>query len=789
MSLGLEEIYALLPAIFRTRDAAAGEPLKALIGVICEQVSVLENDLDALYDDAFIETCSPWVIPYIGDLVGWQAITPTSRSEVADTIGYRRRKGTLVALEQIARDVTGRPAHVVEYFRRLATTESMHHLRVRHASTLDLRCGLMLESVSASAMPFDRSNRTIDVRRIAPRARMRDSGAASAELPDHAPLEVMLHGAGRYNIPDIGAFLWRWRARPVRNQPAFRVDERRFMFSPLGNDMPLFNQPAGIAPFGALSARQDVPQPIGRREFLDAKGRFYGSLDVASGSVRIVRDGLPVPLCDICICDLSDDALDRWAAPPAGRVALDPILGRIAFSVADAAPFTVTVDYYYGFPADIGGGTYDRTPDLPPPPDVFDWTIVVGDAAPTGTQTAATLEEAVALWNALPPGVHTGRIVLLDMYTAHIDLSGARAVRVGAGCTLWIVAGEAHIDPEGAFVPGYAGSRATLFGDIEVKGGASDATTAGELLLSGVLLAGGVAVSDGALTLCIADSTLVPGRGIARDNTPLRPGEPAIVVSAAGAAVRLVNAICGPLLVTPAASIVRICSSIVDATSPHGVAFAGLDGWGEGATLHVEDSTVIGKVHTYMMELASNTIFLAHARLAGTWRAALWCTRRQAGCVRFCYLPALAVLPRHYSCLQGEVQHEGTLMPHFVTLRYGRPSYGLVSGDCPIAIWQGADDQGQLGVYHMLDETQAVTNLFTRLGEYLPFALEAGVFLMPLRGERRHPRAGAGYYGYAYGAAPALPAHGAPDAHTAIDERDTDDDLSTDYVGIGAHLI
>ncbi|CAB3801272.1 hypothetical protein [Paraburkholderia fynbosensis] len=788
MSLGVEEVYALLPAIFRTRDAAAGEPLKSLIGVICEQVAVLQNDLDGLYDDAFIETCSPWVIPYIGDLVGWQAITPASRSEVADTIGYRRRKGTLVALEQIGRDVTGRPTHVVEYFRRLITAESMHHLRPHHASTLNLRHGTALENISAAAMPFDDSNRTIDVRRIAPRARMSDSRAASADAPDNAPLDVLLHGAGRYNIPEAGAFLWRWQACPVRNQPAFRIDGRRFMFSPLGNDMPLFNEPSGITPFAALSTRLNVPQPISRREFFDAPATFYGSLDDA-GSVRIIRDGVPVPRCEICVCDLASDALDRWPTPAAGHVALDPVLGRIAFSSADVPPADVRLDYCYGFPAHVGGGSYDRTPNLAMPEDGFDWTIVVGDETPSGVPTADSLDDAVALWNTLPPAVRTGRIVLLDMYTAHIDLSGAQAVKIGAGRQLWIVAGESHVDANRAFVPGFTGSRATLFGDIDAMGGASDATTAGELCLSGVQLAGGVSVSSGALTLRILDSTLVPGRGIARDNEPLRPGEPSIVVSSPGATVCLVNAISGPLLVTPAASIVRICSSIVDATSPHGVAFAGLDGLGEGATLHVEDSTVIGKVHTYMMELASNSIFLARARLSGSWRAALWCTRRQAGCVRFCYLPALALLPRHYECVQGEPQQEGTLMPHFVSLRFGRPSYGLLSGACPIAIWQGADDEGQLGVYHSLDETQAVTNLFTRLGEYLPFALEAGIFLIPARGERRRPRAGFAYYGYPSGAAPALAASGAPDACTAIDERDVDDDLTQGYVGIGAHLI
>jgi hypothetical protein len=782
MSLGLEELYALLPAVFRTRDAAAGEPLKALLGVICEQVAVLDNDLSGLYEDAFIETCSLWVIPYLGDLVGWQAITPASRAEVADTVGYRRRKGTLLALEQIARDVTSRPTHAVEYFRRLATTESMHHVRAHHASTLDLRRGTALERMGAAAMPFDCTNRTIDVRRIAPRARMPDA-------PDSAPLDLLLHGAGRYNLQDIGMFLWRWRAYPVRAQRAFRLDAWRFMFSPLGNDIPLFNQPVDIAPFAALSGRMNVPQPIERREFFDSPAAFYGP----GKSVQVYRDGAPVPLAQICICDLSgDDATHTWPTPSPGHVTIDPVLGRIAFAAGDAAPDEVRIDYCYGFPADIGGGTYDRTASITAPASGFDFTKAIGDAVPPGIDTAATLEDAIAEWNALPDDQHNGMIVLMDMYSAQIDLTGARAVRMASNNVLWIVAGELHVEPDRSVTPGYADSRATLFGGIEVLSAASNPdadATPGELHLSGITLAGSIDTSGDALTLRVADCTLVPGRAIARDNEPLFPGAPSIVIRPAGSSVCLLRTICGTLLTDATASI-RISTSIIDAGSRHAVAFAGLDGAGEGGTLHIEDSTMIGRVHTYLMELASNTIFLAQARRLGGWRAALWCTRQQTGCVRYCYLPASAIVPRHYACLQGALPDIGTLEPRFVTLRYGLPSYGLVSGDCPVAIWNGADDGGELGVYHSIDEPQAVSNLFTRLGEYLPFALEAGIFLVPSRPERRRLRAATAYARSGYSATPSWP--GSPhasDERNHRDDRDADDDLTQGYTGIGAHLI
>src|SRR5215217_8562737 len=100
MSFDVERVYDLLPAVYRARDAEEGLPLKAVLSVIAEQVAVVEEDLAQLYDDQFIETCAEWVVPYIGDLVGYRPVHAISdrvrgsRAEVANTIALRRRKGT-----------------------------------------------------------------------------------------------------------------------------------------------------------------------------------------------------------------------------------------------------------------------------------------------------------------------------------------------------------------------------------------------------------------------------------------------------------------------------------------------------------------------------------------------------------------------------------------------------------------------------------------------------------------------------------------------------------------------
>src|SRR6266540_535798 len=190
MSFDADRMYELLPAIYRVRDADRGEPLKALLSVIADQVGVLEEDLAQLYDDQFIETCAPWVVPYIGDLIGYRAlhnVVPkigSQRAEVAHTIGFRRRKGTAAMLEQLARDVTGWNARAVEFFQLLGWTQFMNHLRRQNHYAPDLRDWEPLERLGTA---FETTAHTVDVRHIE-------------------------QNEGKYNIPNIGIFFWRLNA-------------------------------------------------------------------------------------------------------------------------------------------------------------------------------------------------------------------------------------------------------------------------------------------------------------------------------------------------------------------------------------------------------------------------------------------------------------------------------------------------------------------------------------------------------------------------------------------------
>ena len=200
---------------------------------------MVEADIRGLYENWFIETCDDWVVPYIGDLLGFQLVheagqpgdprTPQGRAlekilsprrEVAHTIGARRRRGTLALLEELARDVAGWPARAVEFYKLLGVTQALNHLQIQRGRDSRYARSRGLDLLGGA---FDRIAHTVDVRRV----------------NSH-------RGQGRYNIASVGLFVWRLRAYGVSNTPAScieEVGEHAFTFSALGNNSQLFTHP------------------------------------------------------------------------------------------------------------------------------------------------------------------------------------------------------------------------------------------------------------------------------------------------------------------------------------------------------------------------------------------------------------------------------------------------------------------------------------------------------------------------------------------------------------------
>ena len=149
-------------------------PLQSLLMVIDEQLSAFAEDLDQLYDDQFIETCAPWVIPYIGDLIGYQSIvgiTPAvdnPRSEVADTISHappqRHRAGagaTRARCDRMGRARTG--------IFPTACGHAVHEARPP-PQLLFARCARMAAARLYRNSAFSTMTHKVDVHNVAPSA-------------------------------------------------------------------------------------------------------------------------------------------------------------------------------------------------------------------------------------------------------------------------------------------------------------------------------------------------------------------------------------------------------------------------------------------------------------------------------------------------------------------------------------------------------------------------------------------------------------------------------------------
>jgi len=692
MSTESRRLFELLPAIHRVRDAeiaaqaglGAG-PLEELIRVIAGQMALLEENIEQSYDDLFIETCADWVIPYIGDLIGYQSLhgkvpdVASPRAEVAHTIALRRRKGTAVVLEQLARDVTGWNARAVEFFRDLGWTQYMNHDRPEVHYAPDLRD---VESLARIGSAFDTVQHTVDVRRIG-------------------------SNRGRYNIPNVGIFLWRLNAYSHTRSPALRAGPRRYLVSPLGHPVQLYSLPRrpGLGYVTELSAPENVPEPLGRRQMHDHLGLYYGLRETAGAdpdnsepSVLLFVAGEEIPRDQVRVCDLSDDG-PGWAHVPAdGTYGIDPVLGRVALPGDTADPAEVLVSWHSGFSADLGGGEYERqtsfsmqdsTPTLVPD----DFPTVQGALDSLGGsglveitdngRYAETLTVAVAADAAIEVRAANGR-------NPHLALTGPMTVG------------------------GAAGSRFSLNGCL----------VSGAPLQVPAETSPGVANELGRLE--IAHCTLVPGQSLDGAGEPVTPGAVSLSIEPASVSATISRSITGALRAVPESS-VAMTDCIVDATDIQEVAYADVDGAGPGAALTAAASTVIGKIHAREFGTVSNCILLARLESPDTWKAPVWAERKQTGCVRFSFLPFDAIAPRRYRCQPDSADSARRLAPRFTTLRYGQPAYGQLALSTPEEIWRGADDESEMGAFHHLYAPQRDRNLRIRLREYLRVGLEAGL--------------------------------------------------------------
>jgi hypothetical protein len=713
-----QTLYQSLPAIYRIRDETQGWPLRALLEIIGEQADAMDRNIATLCENWFIETCQPWAVPYIGDLLGVCGLHAVSnatfnpRAQVANTLRYRRRKGAAAMLETLARDATGWDARVVEFFQRIGTTQQVNHIRLENLRTPDLRDTPALERVDT---PFDSTSRTVEVRSI-------DTGC------------------GRYNLPNIGLFLWRLRTYRVWRAPAFHHEGKGYSFSQLGHDLPLFNPPVTEEDIAHLAEERNVSGRLRRRPLYDEleawrKARVDGR---KSPLVWFGRDPAlqiflgdsdkPVPPEEILICHLGEWTvpLDIKTYPPIEpdgavkvkcpiTVAVDPELGRMTFpNTAKPKPTQVKVSYAYGFSNDLGGGFYDREHIRP-----AEGTVPI-KVAKSGNLD--TLQKAVDEWTTQDKPNAVVLIQDSECYQETLDL------QVPAGRTL-----EIRADRNDAGVQQRPVLRLTsalkLTGTLP-----HDQTAPAAVILDGLWLTDyPLQVQPGDLgALVFRHCTLVPGWSMNPCGSGAASDKPPSLTSDAGnihLMVTLDRCITGPVKLDGNETL-EVRDSIV--TADGGLAI-------DAKTVVVERSTILGRVNAHQVDLASNSIFTGPVKA----------TRRQEGCVRYCSLPRQSQAPRRYRCqpnLAIQQANEAAksnglpnltdkqedaiadrLKPAFSSEQYGRPDFCQLLSAGPREIFTGAEDESEMGAFHDLRAPQREANLRASLDEYLRAGLEAGI--------------------------------------------------------------
>ncbi len=732
-----EKLWNLLPELYRAEDSSDFNrkgPLRELVERIGAQGAIVRRSIDRLWEDQSIETCDDWVIDYLGDLLATNLVASLDargrRVDVGKTIYYRRRKGTVGLLEELATDITGWSVRVVEFFHQMA--------RTRHG--LD-------PAIGRPALPSDprarlqRAQRLVGVRTRTGAGGLADLRSVHGANLTNTAFDEFFHTAdvrrgrgttGWHNISHLGVFVWRLKSFPV--QQVTPVQDKKcplqYTFDPTGRDIPLYA--AGDHPLGdrwVSPQEHQVPGPI-TPDLLQAEfSGLYRAETPPPRSLGVHRwvGGTLYPYLFVPPVEVSQDLREAT-----GRFWIDPARGRIIEPATPVGPpkgpYPVTpvtppngpyrVDYHYGFSSEIGAGGYERRvqqferPGTCPPPVPI--APVTGGSdnllAPLGAPPLA----------APPPPIATTRIVIVDSltYTKVADLKGIRDVELRAKSMQ-----RSLIRPEPAADWVFTGIANPGAGAADPATGVEDAV----LVLDGLFVSGVDIVLRGSFDrVTLSCCTLDPGRWTratpARPATPTTPATPEVPAHWAPAAdgrdlsasqlriegrVRLLvieRSITGPIVDSEGkleSLIMR--DSIVQATKPKTDALSL-----PGGEVALSRCTILGSSKIHRLD-ASECILHDVMNVDDT----------QHGCVRFSAWSAGSVLPRQY---------ESVMVPPraglFSSHDFGQPDFAQLLATAKGEITSGAEDGSEMGAFAREKCAIKERSLLIKYQEYLPLGLE-----------------------------------------------------------------
>ena len=788
-----EDLYALLPAHIRQVDLAAGGSMRALFGVLAGASAEPRRRARPYYDALFVETADHAALPQLAALVGAIPLQPLppgaafdERAYVANTIRYRRGKGTAPVLESLAADVTGSPAVAVEYLLRIARLQHLLDVRPERPAT-----GLVVdgETEARAGSGFDRLPRLLDVRAVAP-GRGRPTG--------------------RHGIPSVGVHM----LRPVvpvfpsprhrhpgagdarRRPPGAGMDGRRShpdRLLPAGGPAraratALFGRPGGRrrrwTSAGARPARPAAPTAAAPGDRRAARGNGGGPAAAADRPAVVRRAGAAVPRLRPPI---GSDRLRRRATreaahrqpgrrpagPPAGDVDARLVLGQCRGRHPAHRPrrhhlrdrpgdrahrrrpppsgtpdiVEVRVAYATGRGRPIGAGAQERGSAEQPfeirdDGPVHDLVWVVDPAAPTGgsaetsSRTVGTLAQALTEVDTLG----TGRRSFVVL--ARCDLEGVPSgstsldVTVPSRGEVHLVAAEWRTPLVTAGTPGDPALRGfvvrrerrfTVDAPVRVQAPSGAAMRdAGRLVVDGLELTQGLVLA----------TRLGAQHGAAALDDPL-----------ARCGGRVLHHQWHPhrprrpgdrrdLRTHPAGWAGRRRHR-----RPHHLRQRrrGRRGGhrrdpGAGSRLLLANVTVLGTSAVRALE-ATNVLFDEPVTV----------TRRQSGCVRHSWVPEGSATPRGFRCqpqlalaaareakgaplgVSEAAQVRLSVRPVLMDRSLDEPTVAMLHAMCPDAIVRGGEDEAEMGAFSATGWGIARANLVSLFDDFVPSALRAGV--------------------------------------------------------------
>lgn len=722
-----EKIWEMIPSVYRHEDGIAESPgvLRAIVEVVAREAAILRRSHDRLWDDQSIEYSDDWVAPYLADLVGTRLVSALNkrarRIDVAKTIYYRRRKGTLRVLEELVSDITGWDGKVVENFRSLGRTRHgldphPDPLAGRFTGTMpggwaDLR---QQRGSELAGGPFDEYHHTVDVRR-------------------HRGVH------GRYNIPKLAFHLYRLGAFRVEGvTPYHNVDSGGFTFDPSGREIPLFmprNRPRDYdwdewrsalewelpAPIRcrvlghaeyvvsdsliqSLINNQDITLPQGadnalrtlRGRRLRSEGCLREILATLMSNGELLDGEIYFPLLSGAIIDdcgkkallpnaikveetlgvevprelITSGNLSTWTvnALEGLRLVIDAERGRFLF-LGDPPVVVedVTVTYHYGFSGEIGAGTYDRrgVEDTEPGQIIqSEGTIVSGDINNNGITQINNSKT-------YDTNVDKRSVQNLTLQAANFQRPYLRL-----GSNLLLNTGNQNVDSEltldGLWIGGNNNGEArdiVLYGDYE--------------------------------KVIIRHTTLDPG-GTDVDGNTIVPV--ALIIEAKVELLVIDASITGPIRTENGGVVEKlvICDSIIHAIDPGELASSLNVG-----EVELHRVTVLGALKVPRLH-ASEALITGNVEVTDT----------QNGCFRFSAAPEGSRLPKPYeSHVIKDSQH------YFTSRRFGHPGYAQLSETAPVTIRRGAENGSEMGAFSNLINPIKLDSLKAKVDEYMPFGL------------------------------------------------------------------